>query len=169
MPASSPNNPRPTQSISVDDLPVGLGAGKIASGQVAEISNNALSVAATCIVLPVATVVALPPAHTQVFALALHDMAGNVVPRTQRLKVNVRDGAMLQTLAAAITIAETGTGTEISTTAKPTLLLDTSSIGAAQITITDVGGAGFTGFLEVTAEAASGQPGLQCCVAVTIA
>lgn len=43
--------------------------------------------------------------------------------------------------AAGFTIAETGAGAEVSTTAKPGLVFTTSAAGAATLSVTDVAGA----------------------------
>ncbi len=77
------------------------------------------------------------------------DMEGDALGRVQRCVATVYTADMLQGLVGVYTLAETGTGTEISTTAKPTLLFDTDASGDAVIGITDVGGAGISGFLEV--------------------
>lgn len=70
-------------------------------------------------------------------------------PSTQYI-ATVYDAAMLQGLVGAWTLAETGAGAEISTTAKPSLLFSTSSTGAAEVSVTDVAGAsGLTVYLEV--------------------
>lgn len=61
------------------------------------------------------------------------------------------DAAMLNALAAAFTMAETGAGTGVSTTAKPTLLFTLSATGAATLTVTDVAAAsGATLYLVLT-------------------
>ena len=45
---------------------------------------------------------------------------------------------MIESAAAAWTMAETGAGTVVSTTANAALVLDTDANGQAQVTITDV-------------------------------
>jgi hypothetical protein len=51
---------------------------------------------------------------------------------------------------AAFTLAETGDGAEVSTTAKARLIFTTSAAGAATISITDVaGGSGTTVYLSI--------------------
>ena len=68
----------------------------------------------------------------------------------------VYDAAMLLGVATAWTMAETGDGAEVSTTAKPRLLFTTSAAGAATLSVTDVAGAsGLTVYLEVRPVAAS--------------
>lgn len=60
------------------------------------------------------------------------------------------DATMLETLAAAFTLAESGAGAEVSTTAQGALLFTLSAAGAAQITVHDVAGAsGLTKYLLI--------------------
>ena len=51
------------------------------------------------------------------------------------------DANMLAELVTAFTMAETGAGSEVSTTAKPGLLFKTDATGAATLSVTDVAGA----------------------------
>lgn len=61
------------------------------------------------------------------------------------------DSAALLALSAAFTIAETGAGAEVSTTAKSSLIFTTDANGAASLTLHDVAGAsGASLFLEVS-------------------
>ena len=57
------------------------------------------------------------------------------------LEAHLVDANGKDALAAAWTMAETGDGTEVSTTAKPRLIATSSSTGACQLTVTDVSGA----------------------------
>jgi hypothetical protein len=62
----------------------------------------------------------------------------------------IYDSAMLLGLVGAWTMAETGAGAEVSTTAKPRLLFTASATGTATLSVTDVAGAsGLTVYLEV--------------------
>jgi hypothetical protein len=70
------------------------------------------------------------------------DLSGG--PASGEYIAEVRGADMLLAEATAYTMAETGGGAEISTTAKPTLLFSLSAAGAAQITVTDVSGASDT-------------------------
>jgi hypothetical protein len=66
------------------------------------------------------------------------------------------DADMLLSLVGAFTMAETGAGAEVSTTAKPRLLFTTSAAGAATLSVTDVAtGSGATVYLEVRPACAS--------------
>jgi len=58
----------------------------------------------------------------------------------------VYDADMLLAVVGAITVAETGAGAEVSTTAKPSLLFTTDAAGAAIITVTDVSGSSTASF-----------------------
>lgn len=94
--------------------------------------------------------------------------AANVIPiavqglaRTAQYVARVYDADMLLETAANFTLAETGAGAEVSTTAKASLLFTTDSAGAAEISCTDVSGA-FAGsvYVEVSplADPAGGIP-----------
>ena len=60
------------------------------------------------------------------------------------------DNNMLESLIGANTMAETGDGTEISTTAKAGLLVKTDANGVCQISVTDISGSSNTRWLRVT-------------------
>lgn len=102
----------------------------------------------------------------------LVDLAGTAVSRAQRLICRLYTADMLQALAAAWTMAETGAGSEISTTAKPSLLIATDANGDATVTVTDVSGvAATTVYLEVTPLPPTGtyMPGCPNIIALTFA
>lgn len=73
----------------------------------------------------------------------------------------LRDANGVESVVGAFTMAETGGGAEVSTTAKPQLLFTTSASGAAILSITDVVGAsGSTIYLTVSrASASAGSAG----------
>lgn len=105
--------------------------------------------------------------------IALKDGNGNALARTQRLKCQVIGADGVIGLVAAWTLAETGAGSEVSTTARPTLYIDTDANGAATVTVTDVSGvyAG-TMYLEVTPISVAGAspvPGMPTMIALTFA
>lgn len=104
--------------------------------------------------------------------IQLKDMAGVNVARAQRLHCRLYDASMLEALVAAFTMAETGAGSEVSTTARPAMLIDTDANGAATLTVTDVSGA-FAGtvYLEVipVIVAAGVEPGVPAIIALTFA
>lgn len=54
------------------------------------------------------------------------------------LEVVLLDNNGLQEVVGSYTMAETGTGTEVSATAQPRLIIQTDASGAAQVTVTDV-------------------------------
>lgn len=106
--------------------------------------------------------VALTPAAEAGNAIAVAIQIGaNSAPvaRVQRLRCQLYDADMLPALVAAWTMAETGAGSEVSTTARPALLIDTDGNGAATVTVTDVSGV-FAGtmYLEVAPVNAGGTP-----------
>lgn len=137
----------------------------------AQASDADLSVlAAAPIVIP-ALSAAAKVGSTVAVTVNLVDAAGNPISRVQRCVANVYSVAMLLATAITFTLAETGAGAEVSTTAKPTLLFDTDANGDATITITDVGGL-FTGtlYLEVTpVSTGTGNLGVPCIIPVSFA
>lgn len=95
--------------------------------------------------------------NTQVVTINVVDLNGTAVSRAQRLLCELYTADMLHALAAAWTMAETGAGSEVSTTAKPSLLIDTDANGDASLTITDVAtGSAATLYLKVTPVPTSG-------------
>lgn len=69
------------------------------------------------------------------------------------------DSSMLEAVVGAFTMAETGAGAEVSTSARPRLIFTTDANGAAELTITDVAtGSGATLFLVVKALPSAGDP-----------
>lgn len=70
--------------------------------------------------------------------LQLVDADGSSISSSRRLLCQALDADMEPAAAAALTLAETGVGAEISTTAKAGLLITTDVNGAAQVTMTDV-------------------------------
>lgn len=99
-------------------------------------------------------------------ALQIGANSGSVA-RVQRLHCRLYDASMLEAVVGSWTMAETGVGTEISTTARPALLIDTDGNGAATVTVTDVSGS-FAGtmYLEIIPVNAPGSPTI---VALTFA
>ena len=70
----------------------------------------------------------------------------------------VLEADMLLAVVGNFTMAETGDGAEVSTTARPSLLFTCSADGAAELSITDVNGAsGKTMYLRLTPLADSGN------------
>lgn len=102
----------------------------------------------------------------------LKSMASVNVARVQRLHCRLYDASMLEAVVGSFTMAETGVGTEVSTTARPAMLVDTDANGAATLTVTDVSGV-FVGtvYLEVipVIVAAGVEPGVPAIIAITFA
>lgn len=70
-------------------------------------------------------------------------------PAKFKVHAHLFDAAMLDALVGAWTMAETGGGAEVSTTAKPGLYITLSATGTATIAVTDVAGAsGLTTYLR---------------------
>ena len=102
----------------------------------------------------------------------LVNLAGEAVSRAQHLHCHLYDSAMLDALAAAYTMAETGAGAAVSTSAKPGLLIDTDANGDAKVTITDVSGSSTaTLYLKVDPLPLTGtnKPGVPALIAITFA
>lgn len=137
----------------------------------AQASDADLTVlAAAPIVIP-ALSAAAKVGSTVAVTVNLVDAAGNAISRVQRCVAEVSNAAMVVATAITFTLAETGAGSEVSTTARPTLLFDTNSSGDATITITDVSGvyAG-TVYLEVRpVSTGSGNLGVPCIISVSFA
>jgi hypothetical protein len=103
--------------------------------------------------------------------VGLIDLNGYAAERVQRLACRVYDANLDAADVAAWTMAETGGGTEISTTGKPALLIDTNATGEAILTVTDVSGV-YAGnvYLEVVPVSADGSaPGVPAMIALTFA
>ena len=93
--------------------------------------------------------------------LQLKDVDGNDLSSSRRLLCQVLDADMEFGAEAAFTMAESGAGAEVSTTAKAGLLITTDEIGAAEVTVTDVSTAlAATVYLLVTPVDAPGFPAL---------
>ena len=70
------------------------------------------------------------------------------------------EATMIEAVAAAFTMAETGAGAEVSTTAQARLVFTTDAAGAAIVSVTDVATAsGKTMYLEIRPAGASAGTG----------
>lgn len=102
--------------------------------------------------------------------LALKDLEGNAVARAQRVVCRVFDNVMLLggTAGTAITLSETGAGSEVSATGQNTLVIDTNASGAATVTVTTaIAG---TVYLELVPEMGTAHlPGYPRIIALTFA
>lgn len=99
--------------------------------------------------------------NTVSVTVQLKDPEGNNVEEAVDLLCSVRDANALAAVVGAFRLAETGTGAEVSATAKPSLIVTTSALGVAIITVTDVS-TSFVGsvYLEVHPLNRFGSPGL---------
>ena len=121
----------------------------------AMVKDNALAPA-----MPVA-VVGTEAANAIPVSLQLVDADGSNLPSSRRLLCQALDANMEFGAVAAFTLAETGTGDEVSTTAKAGLLITTDKLGVAQVTVTDVSGIlAATAWLLVTPVDGFGAPAL---------
>lgn len=105
--------------------------------------------------------------------LAVKDLEGNAVSRVQRVVCRVFGADMLLGGVGGtnLLLSETGAGSEVSTTAENTLVIDTDANGAATVTVTDVSGilAG-TVYLEICPEMGTAHfPGFARIIALTFA
>lgn len=95
----------------------------------------------------------------RVVTVQIKDSNTDSVSAATKLRCQLLTAAMVPAAEADFVMAETGAGTEVSTTAKPEMIIQTSAGGAASITVTDVGGAsGLTVYLMVTPLGAFGRP-----------
>lgn len=100
----------------------------------------------------------------------LVSITGAAVSRTQRLVCSLYEATGIEAIAALFTMAETGTGTEISTTGNARLIIETDANGDAVVSVTDVATAsGKTMYLIVQPCPPSGtnEYGLPAMVAIT--
>lgn len=97
----------------------------------------------------------------------LKDADGVAVARTVECKCEILLLDGLLATSAEFTLSENGTGTEISRTGKPTLIVSTSSTGACTIVVQDVPGS-YVGdaYLVITPLNTFGSPGV---LAITFA
>ena len=94
-------------------------------------------------------------------ALQAKDRGGENLAQAVRLHCRVYELTMIEALAAAWTLAETGAGGEVSTTANAALVIDTDANGRADVALTDVSGAVAADiFLLVTPVGREGAPQL---------
>lgn len=94
-------------------------------------------------------------------AIQMVDPDGNAVARAVDLLCVIRKSDGLVALVGEFTLAETGDGTAVSTTAKPSLIVTTDAEGQCTLAVTDISGS-YTAlaFLEVTPLNTLGTPGL---------
>jgi len=107
----------------------------------------------------VSTTLAVGAEATNVIAVTINvvSLDGTAVARAQRLICSLYEATMIEAVAAAFTMAETGAGTEISTTLNARQIIDTDANGDAIMSITDVAGAsGKTMYLVVQPAPVSG-------------
>lgn len=80
-------------------------------------------------------------ANTRAVTVAVQDRALNPVDGSVTILCELRDANMAVEASTTFRMAETGAGSENSTTAKSTLLLTSDATGNATLTVTDVAGA----------------------------
>lgn len=102
----------------------------------AELSNRVRTQLVTCTLTPGAEA-----ANVIAVTLNVVDLNGTAVSRAQRVKLTLYEITMIPALAAAATLAETGAGSEITTTANASLIILTDANGDATVSVTDAAGA----------------------------
>lgn len=80
-------------------------------------------------------------ANARAVTIAVEDRNGDAPTGSVQLFCELRDGAMLPEVVGAFRLAETGLGSEDTTSAKPAMLITTDATGHATLTVTDVAGA----------------------------
>ncbi len=114
----------------------------------------------------VSAVAAADAGNTVDVTINVTDLEGAAVSRAQVLLCELFTADMVPALVASWTLAETGVGAEVSTTAKPSLLISTDASGDATVRITDVAtGTNADLFLKVTPLSSTG-PGFPTIVAI---
>lgn len=104
---------------------------------------------------------AIQAGATRAVSIQVKDINGDSVAAATTLLCQLFDNSMVPSLAAAFTMAETGNGSETTTTANPALVIQTSAAGVATLTITDViTNSGATIHLLVTPVGVFGRPEL---------
>ena len=122
----------------------------------AMVKDNALASA-----MPVGTSLGEVVANNIAVAIQLVDSDGTALKSSRRLLCQALDPDMEFGLEAAFTLAETGAGAEVSTTAKAGLLITTDANGVAEVTVTDVSTAlAATAYLLITPVDGLGAPAL---------
>ena len=117
-------------------------------------------------VVPVATAGA-EASNAIAVDIQLVDADAKTLKSSRRLLCQALDKDMEPSVEAGATLAETGAGAEVSTSAKPGLLITTDDSGAAQVTVTDASGSlADTMYLKITPVDGLGSPAL---VALTFA
>lgn len=91
--------------------------------------------------------------------LELTDQEDNTLEESRTYMARLFDANALLALSTAFRLAETGSGTEISATAKSSLIFSLGSAGTAKLAVTDVAGAsGATLYLVITPLNLRGAP-----------
>ena len=86
----------------------------------------------------VTLVAAAEVANVIAIAIQLAEGDGTAVAESQELLCEVLDANAELALVGAFTAAETGAGAEVSTTARPSIIISTDANGAAELSVTDV-------------------------------
>ena len=98
-------------------------------------------------------------ANERVVTVQVKNFLDTNVAFAVKLRCELLTSAMLPAAAVDFTMAETGGGSEVTDTAKPQLIIETSAAGAASLTVTDVIGAtNTTIYLVVTPLEKFGRP-----------
>jgi hypothetical protein len=82
--------------------------------------------------------------NVRTVAIQVKDFTGTNVAAAVRFHCQLFDANMLAAVTASWRLAETGAGSEVTATAKASLIIQTDANGAATVSVTDVGGASNT-------------------------
>lgn len=105
-------------------------------------------------------------ANVRKLSVQIKDLGGNDVAAAHTIHVRLYAGTMIESLAAAFTLADGGAGSVVSTTANAALLYSTDATGLAEINITDANPpANTTIYVEVIVESQGNYAGLASYIA----
>lgn len=97
-------------------------------------------------------------ANVRAVTIQAKDFTGADVAAAVKFHCQIFDANMLAGTVDLWRLAETGTGSEITATAKPSLIIQTSAAGAAIVSVTDVaGGSNTTVYLKISPLLAFGR------------
>lgn len=82
--------------------------------------------------------------NVRAVTIQVKDFTGTNVAAACKFHCQLFDANMLAAVVGSWTLAETGAGSEVTATAKPSLIIQTDATGAATVSVTDVGGASDT-------------------------
>lgn len=101
-------------------------------------------------------------------SIQIQDLGGNNVAAAHTLHVRLYAGTMIESLAAAYTLTDGGSGSVVTTTGNAAVLYTTAADGLAEVNVTDVAGSSNTTIrVEVLVESQGNYAGLASTAAIT--